>query len=166
MPSLFTRFAYQNRVKILGLNISRSKKQSRDSDGSSLTTPSKELLSSLGIGPGTTTANHSTAQKLSAFYQGVRLISQDTAGISIGFYTDINGSKEPLNNEVSRLFRSEVDPIGRVSKYKFFETSMKWLQIRGNSIAIIHRNPRLRLEFVPSNKVTIWQDKYSVEVFY
>ncbi len=153
-------------MKILGLNISRSKKQSRDSDGSSLTTPSKELLSALGIGPGTTTANHSTAQKLSAFYQGVRLISQDVAGISIGFYTDINGSKEYLNNEVSRLFRSEVDPIGRVSKYKFLETTMKWLQIRGNSFAIIHRIPKLRLEFVPANKVTLWQDKYTLEVFY
>lgn len=153
-------------MKILGFNISRSKRETRDSEGSSLTTPSKELLSALGIGPGTTTANHSTAQKLSAFYQGVRLISQDTAGMSLGFYQNKGGSKEPLDNEVSRLFASEVDPIARVSRYKFFETSMKWLQIRGNAISIIHRSPKLRLEFVPSNKVTLWQDKYTLEVFY
>ncbi len=53
-----------------------------------------------------------------------------------------------------------------MTKFKFLETGMKHGQLRGNFYAIIHRFPKLRLEFIPSWDVNVRVDKQTKEVFY
>lgn len=154
-------------MKILGLNITRAGNggTQKRSNVSSIISPTDALMQALGIKAGAISANLSTAQTISAVYQGVRLMSQDVAGLTLNFYKKSATGKDILNNEVSRLFMSEPDPIGRITTYKFFETHIKHIALRGNSFAIIHRNP-LRLEFVHSNDVTLLQNDSTKEVFY
>jgi len=124
------------------------------------------LLEAAGIiGTGSVNATITSMQKLSAVFQATRLLSQDLAGLGLGFYKKTNGNTEPINNEITQLFNSEVDPFARVTRYKFFELSAKHVVLRGNSYALIHRNP-LRLEFIHSTMVSVLQDSITGEVFY
>lgn len=152
-------------MKLLGYNISISRNK-RDLNGSSLKDPAI-LERIFGIPAGSVSATATTAQKLSAVYQATRIISGDIAGLPIGAYRKGSSGIIPLDNEVSRLFRSKVvDHITYITLFKFFETSLKHIQLRGNSYGLIHRFPKLRIEFIKSSDVYVRQDKVTKEVFY
>lgn len=151
-------------MKILGFTIQRAKEK-RSDDGSSIMNPGKALKEVLGIGGSGGNASLNSAQKISAFFHGIRIKSQDVSSLPLGFYKKVDGDTIPLDNEVARTFKYEPDPIARVSRYKFFESTVKSMELRGNSYAIIHPLAR-RIEFVPTSYVTTHQDKTTLEMFY
>lgn len=128
-------------------------------------------MAAFGITPGGVSANITTAQALSAVYQANRLISQDVAGLPIGVYQkDKDGNIQQLNNVLSQLLKVETDPNTRVTPFKFFSTTLKHLQYRGNSYALIHRNPSSRvlsrIEFLKPSDVTQFVNEQTGESLY
>lgn len=153
-------------LKIAGFNITREKRS-----GNTLKDPSKELMEAFGILPGAVKANITTAQAISAVYQATRLVSDDIAGLPISVYQKgKDGNILPVNNALSYLLKTETDPISRATPFKFFSTSGKHMLMRGNSFAIIHRNPSTneltRLEFIKSSDVNIFVNDSTGEPLY
>lgn len=132
---------------------------------------SPELLAAFGILPGAVSANITSAQAISAVYQGTRLVADDIAGLPITVYKKgKDGNIETVNNDLSLLLKTETDSVTRTTPFKFFSTSLKHVQLRGNSYAIIHRsastNKPTRLEFVKSSDVTIYVNDSTGEPLY
>lgn len=135
-----------------------------------VSTGSTALFDAFGIIPSAVNANVTTAQALSAYYQGTRLIAGDIASLPLHLYRkEPDGDITPISNSVlSQLLKYEIDPLVRVTPYKFFELTLKSLQNRGNSYAIIHGNPSAptRIEWIKPSDVTLYKDDITGEPFY
>ena len=126
-------------------------------------------MANWGIVPGAVSANINTAQAISAVYQATRLIADDIAGLPIGVYRKTDTGIETVQNDLSQLLKVQIDPVTRATPFKFFSITGKVVVMRGNSFAIIHRNPRgkvTRIEFVKEGDVTIYLNDTTGEPMY
>ena len=83
--------------------------------------------------------NNDTALRITAFYAGIRLISENIAALpkSIRRYTD----KGPVNASYKPAYRLiSVRPNDYTNAYDFWNAMTTWLEGWGNAYAIIKRN--------------------------
>jgi HK97 family phage portal protein len=91
----------------------------------------REPLSDFGL-----TVSNDAALKMTAYYAGVRLISENIAALPKRIFRDAaNGDLTPVNDAVSRAIG--VRPNAYTNSFDFWFTMVAWLLNRGNAYALI-----------------------------
>lgn len=94
----------------------------------------REPLSDFGL-----TVSNDAALKMTAYYAGVRLISENIAALPKRIFRDAaNGDLTPVDDAVSRAIG--VRPNAYTNSYDFWFTMVAWLLNRGNAYARIMWN--------------------------
>jgi HK97 family phage portal protein len=115
------------------------------------------------------TVNHETAQRHSAVWACVKIMSEAVSSLSGDVIQDLpNGDRQKLpNHPVAKVLRSPMP--GMYNGNTWFETMQAWKTLRGNAISLIIRNgvgtPK-SLRHFPLDQVTIDFDPINQMTYY